>query len=102
MEKAHDFDLCQQYLMNNIEQMKQQMEEYKTELTKQSELCPIGKPLFNEIDHCFKEFVDTQRNYLTIRNDNQLNIFKDHIKESELFEIITIYYPTIDQVNRNN
>jgi hypothetical protein len=35
---------------------------------------------------------------LRMRINDQLMKFKDDIQEKELFEIITAYYPTMDQV----
>ena len=55
-----------------------------------------------QIDQYLKEFVDCQRNYLSIRSHDQLNKFNDDIMEHELFEIITSHYPTINNVSINN
>ena len=98
MAQTNDFQLCQQYLLNYIENIKQQMEQYQIELTKQSESYPITSISLIQIDHCLKEFVNCQRKYLSIRNNNQLIKFKDHIQEKELFEIINAFHLTIDQV----
>jgi len=89
MAKTDDSDLWQQYLINYIEDIRKQIDQYQMELTKQSELCPITKLSFDQIDHCLKDFVNCQRKYLSTRNNNQLLKFKDSMKENELFDIIT-------------
>jgi len=102
MAKTNDSDLFQEYLMNYIETIKKQIDQYQIELTKQSAFYPIKLLSLDQIDHGLKEFVNCQRKYLLTRNDKQLIKFKDNIEENELFEIITNYYPTIDQVNINS
>jgi hypothetical protein len=99
LAKTNDLELCQQYLTHYIEDMKKQIDQYELKLTKQSALCPIKFISLDQIDYCLKEFVDCQRNYLTIRNNNQLAKFQEKNEEKELFEIITAYYPTLDQVS---
>jgi hypothetical protein len=99
MTQTADSDICQQYLINYIEDLKNQIDQYQMELGNQSALCPITSLSLDHMDHCLKEFVNGQRNYLSRRNNDQLVKFKDHIEENELFEIITTYYPTVDQVS---
>ena len=68
MAHTNDFDLYQQYLLNYIENIKQQMEQYQIKLTKQSGSCSITSISLIQIDHCLKEFVDCQRKYLSTRH----------------------------------
>ena len=42
---------------------------------------------FDQIEHCLKEFVDRERKYLSMRNNEQLIKFKDNIHEKNLFKI---------------
>jgi oligoribonuclease (3'-5' exoribonuclease) len=99
MAKTNDFELCEQYLISYIEDMNKQMNEYQIKLAKQSELYPIIPISFEQIDHCLHEFIDCQRNYLSTRNNNQSIKFTDDITENKLFESITRYFPTLDQVS---
>ena len=86
--------------MNYIEDIKKQIDQYQIELAKQSEVwIPITSVSFVQIDHCLKEFVHCQRQYLSTRNNHQLTKSKDDIRITALFEIITSYYPTMDQVS---
>ncbi len=41
MAKTNDFELCQQYLINYIEDIKQQINYYERKLIEQTEVCPI-------------------------------------------------------------
>ncbi len=99
MAKTNDFKLCQQYLINYIEDIKKQINHYQIKLTEQSELCPITSISFEQIDKCLKEFVDCQRKYLSTRNNNQVAKFTDDIMENEFYDILTTSNPTIDKVS---
>ncbi len=64
MAKTNDFELCQQYLINYIEDIKQQINYYERKLIEQTEVCPILAITLEQIDHNLKQFVDRERNYL--------------------------------------
>ena len=102
MAQTDDFEICQHYLINYIKDIQQQIDQYQIKLTRQSTICPITSVSFDNIDHCLKEYVDCQRKYLSTRNNKQLIKFKGDIKENELFESVTTYYPTIDHVSINS
>ena len=103
MAKTDDSELYQQFLMTYIEDIKKQIDQYQIELVKQSDVwISIPSVSFDQIDRCLTEFVHCQRQYLSTRNHHQLTKFKDDIRESMLFEIITTYYPTMDQVSITN
>ncbi|CAF1348914.1 unnamed protein product [Adineta steineri] len=93
---THDFEICHQYLINYIQDIENQMNQYQIKLTEQSQSCPITTLTMDQIDSCLKEFINCQRQYLDKRNNNQLAKFKDNIKEKELFEILTTYSSTLD------
>lgn len=101
MANTDDSNLYQQYLINYIEDMKTKLNQLEMKLDEQSQLYTITFVPIDQMDYCLKEFVNCQRKYLLTRNNKQLGIFKDNMKGHELFEIITTYYPTIDQVSKN-
>lgn len=103
MAKTDDSELYQQFLMNYIEDIKKQIDQDQIELVKQADLwISIPSVSFDQLNNCLKEFVHCQRHYLSTRNNHQLTKFKDDMRESALFEIITTYYPTMDQVSITN
>ncbi|CAF1297315.1 unnamed protein product [Adineta steineri] len=97
MAKTNDFDICHQYLITYIEDIKQQIDKQQARLTENSALCSILPVSVNRIDHCLKELIDSERNYLLARNKGQLIKFKDYIYEKKLYELITSQCPTVDQ-----
>jgi len=100
MARSHDFLVCQQYLINYLEHVKQQMEQYKLKLSQQSALCPILPVSFDRINRCLQEFVDSEQNYLSKRNQNQLITFKDNLENKALYESIRRRYPTSNIPNQ--
>jgi hypothetical protein len=99
MAKTDESELCQQYLINYIKDIKKQINQYELELIKQSKSYPKTTLSLDLIDPCLKEFVNCQRQYLSTKSNKQLIKFKDDTQETELFEIITTYYPNMDQVS---
>ncbi|CAF4038986.1 unnamed protein product [Adineta steineri] len=98
MAKTNDFDICQQFLITYIEDIKQQLNEQQVKLTENSASCPILPMSFNRMDHCLKELVDSERNYLLTYTENQLIKFKDCIQEKQLYELIINQCPIVDQL----
>lgn len=98
MAKTNDFELCRQFLISYIETMKQQLDDYVKQLTEQITTCSMTDLSFEELDQILKQFVDRQRNYLSRRNNETLNRFKQNIQNNHIFQSISTYYPTIDQV----
>jgi hypothetical protein len=99
MAKTKDVELCQQYLRNYLENIKKQLNQCQITLFEQSQSCPITELTLDQIDRCLKEFVDCQRKYLSIRNTKQLIDFKNDMYEKDLYEMITAYHLTNDQVS---
>lgn len=46
---------------------------------------------FDELELRLKDFVHCERKYLSTRNNEQLNNFKDKIQQKELFETISTH-----------
>ncbi|CAF4696475.1 unnamed protein product, partial [Rotaria sp. Silwood2] len=96
MAISNDFDVCHQYLVNYITDLKKQINQCQIELIKQSKLCTFTTLSLDQIDQSLNEFVDCQRNYLSKRNNRQLSKFKDNFHEKELFESVTKYHLSFD------
>jgi hypothetical protein len=99
---TNDTKLCYEYLMNYLENIKQQLNQCQLELSKQSQSCPITNLSLNQIDHCLKEYVHTERNYLLTRNNEQFNKFQDNIREKDLYKTIVSYQLNINLVSTYN
>ncbi|CAF4078673.1 unnamed protein product, partial [Rotaria sordida] len=98
MAKTNDFDLCKEYLMNSIQNIKKQLNQYQLELAKQQfRTCPIIELSFEQIEHRLKELVNRERKYLSKRNNKQLIKFKDDFYEKELFKTISTYFPKTNE-----
>ena len=99
MSTTSDFESCQHYVINSIENVKQQLNQCQLNLIKQSEQCSsITLPL-DRIDSCLRTIVDHERKYLSIRNDHKLLRFKDQIHEKELATLISTYSLSMNVVS---
>ena len=92
MAKTNDFELATEYLTNYLQNIESYLSQCQMELTKHSQSYPIESLPFDQVELRLKEFVDRERNYLSTRNNEQLNNFKDDIRGKELFEIISICF----------
>ncbi|CAF1272421.1 unnamed protein product [Didymodactylos carnosus] len=102
MANTNDFQLCKEYLINYLQNIKTQLGQYQIELTKHFQSCPvIPKLSFDQIQHCRKELVDRERKYLSMRNNGQLIKFKDNIDETNLFNSICTSSLIHDQQNES-
>ncbi|CAF4172536.1 unnamed protein product [Rotaria sordida] len=98
MAKTNDFDLCKEYLMNYIQNIKKQLNQCQSELAKQqTQTSPILELSFEQIEHRLKELVNRERKYLSKRNNKQLIKFKDDFYEKELFKTISTYFPKTNE-----
>ncbi|CAF4890970.1 unnamed protein product, partial [Rotaria socialis] len=97
MANTNNFNVCQEYLINYINDIKQQLHQCQMELTKLYQSRPIATLSMNEVDRCLKEFIVCQRKYLSIRNNNQLVNFQDDLSEKELFTLVSAYSLTTNQ-----
>ena len=102
MAKTTNFESCHQYVMNQIDNIKQQLNQYQLELSNQSQSYSIISLSFDHIDHCLKEMVDRERKYLRGRNNDRLLNFKNDIHQNELFKMMSTYSTTLDLVRTDN
>lgn len=98
MAETHDFELCKQYLLTYIEDIRMQMNSLESRLIEQVDVCPITSMSMEQIDCHLKEFVQCQRKYLLSRNIRCVEKFQVNIQRDQSLEAISTYYPTIDQV----
>jgi hypothetical protein len=82
-----------------METIKTQLNKYQIELINQKQSCSIKDLSLDQIDLCLHKFIDCQRNYLTIRNNTELEKFKDNISANDLFQSISTHQLTTDQVS---
>lgn len=99
MANTNDFDLCRQYLLNYVETIKKQLNAYQIELDKQKQTCPIKDLTIDQIDNGLKKFIDSQRKYLSIRNNHELIKFKEIISAEDLSKTLSTCQLTTHQVS---
>jgi hypothetical protein len=79
--------------------MKKEIDTCHIQLNNQAQSFPLTTLSLDQLDHYLKEFVDSQRKYLSTRNNKQLQKFIDNFHENELCETISTYHlNSIDQV----
>ena len=100
VKTTNDTKLCQEYLCNHLENLIKQLRQCQTELTKQSQSCPLTSLSLDQIDHCLKGYVHSERNYLFTRNTNKLMKLKDHIHEQDLHQTIVFYQLNMNLVSK--
>ncbi|CAF5005094.1 unnamed protein product, partial [Rotaria magnacalcarata] len=96
--KTNDFENCHQYLLNHINDLKINLDQYQMELDRQSQSCPITTLSLDQIDQRLNEFVICQRKYLLMKNNNQLLKFKDNFHDQDLFKTVSTFRLTTDRV----
>ena len=98
MAKTNDFIECQSYLDANIKSLHEQVHECQLDLIKQAESFAMPQLSLNQIEHVLKACVDSQRAYLSSRNDEQLNKFNDHRHDRTVLPILSDHDLTREQV----
>jgi hypothetical protein len=99
MAKTHEHELCKQFVKNHFTEIQRQFEQYKTELKTQEQSCPATLLPVETLDHNLKDFVELQQKYLSNKMNAQLKRFKNTIDEKEVFQNLSTYNLTIDQVH---
>ncbi|CAF1506248.1 unnamed protein product, partial [Rotaria sordida] len=91
--------VCQQYVLTQLTDIKQQVDQCNSELSKQasSSSIPLLLPSLNILDSCLKEYVYLQQNYLFKRINQQLIRCKNDISDQKLYQQLLAYHLTIDQ-----
>ena len=105
MAKTDQLQICKQYVVTQLDNIKQQLDQCNSELTTQaqtslsssSSLMSILLPSQEILDRCLKEYVSLQQNYLFRRMDQQLIKYKDEIYDQQLYRHLSAYNITIAQ-----
>lgn len=92
MAKSSDLNYCRQYLVNILEAIQTELNKFQIELNTQKQSCPIVNVSIDQIDQYLKKFILCQRQYLSIRNNNEIKKFKEHLTASHSFQSISIQH----------
>lgn len=99
MAKTSEHLLCEQFVNNRLNDIKLQLDQCSTELKAQFHSCPITLlPLKTILDENLKQFVEIQLKYLSNKMNNRLIGYQGVIQEKQLFEILSTFSVTSDQV----
>ncbi|CAF1512292.1 unnamed protein product, partial [Rotaria sordida] len=96
VKTTNDTKLCHDFLVNYLENLKKQINQCELQLNEQCQSCPLTSLTLAQIDHCLKEYVRSERSYLSIRNNDQLIKFKDYIHEKDVFKTINTFQLSIN------
>ncbi|CAF1431427.1 unnamed protein product [Rotaria sordida] len=96
MANTTDFELCQQYVIEYIGEINHELDQCQMKLTKQTQPCPITTLPLEQIDSHMKKVVEKERQYVSLRNNDQLTEFKDDLHRQQLFQTISQYHLKFD------
>jgi len=101
MAKTDQLHICKQYVVTQLFNIKQQLDQCNLELTTQAQTSAsstlILLPSQEILDNCLKEYVCLQQNYLFKRMDQQLIKCKNEIRDQQLYRHLSAYNITIAQ-----
>jgi hypothetical protein len=90
MANTTESERCTQYVMENLTQIKKQLEQCTLELNRQSWDCPSSL-ILETVDLRLKEFVRLQRKSLFNKMNYQLTLFTDAVQEKELLQTVSTH-----------
>ncbi|CAF4222111.1 unnamed protein product, partial [Rotaria sordida] len=102
MTMTTNFELCRRYIIKYIKDIEHELDLYQMKLREQTQLCPVTTLPLVQIDSHLKKLVQRERHYLSVRNNDQLNKFKDDLHVQQLFETISQYQLTFDHNEYRN
>jgi hypothetical protein len=95
MAKTNEPEICQQFVMTQLNNIKHQLDQCNMELIRQTQSSiSILLPSIEILDNCLKEYVYLQQKYLFKRIENQLIICKDDIYDQKLYQQLSAYQLT--------
>ena len=97
MAQTDHADRIEHFLETYLIQLQQEFDQCTTHLTGQAFSCPTSLQL-SLVESQLKEFVRLHHLVATRKIHFQLNNFKDHIREKELLQQLSIYPLTHEQV----
>lgn len=99
MAKTDEHELCEQFVKKQLNELKLRLDQCTKELTLQSESCPTTLlPWKGTLDQKLKDFVEIQQKYLSNKMNCQLARYQNRIHEKELFQILSTFTLTSEQV----
>lgn len=99
MVKTNEHLLCEEFVKEHLNEIKSKLDQCTNELTTQFQSCPITlSSLKTTLDQNLKEFVQLQQKYVSNKKNYQLKRYQDMIHEKELFQILSTFTLTNDQV----
>ncbi|CAF1465655.1 unnamed protein product [Rotaria sordida] len=81
-----------QYVIEYISEINHELDQCQMKLTKQTQPCPITTLPLEQIDSHMKKVVEKERQYVSLRNNDQLTKFKDDLHRQQLFQPISQYH----------
>ena len=100
MAKTNESELCQQFAMNHLTEIRVQFDQGQTELIVQSQSCPSTlSATLETIDRGLNEFVQLQQKHLSTKMNSQLKRYKAIIREGELFRNWSLDHRIAEHVN---
>jgi galactitol-specific phosphotransferase system IIB component len=98
MAKTNEPEICQEFVMTQLTNIKHQLDQCNMELIGQTQSSiSILLPSIEILDNCLKEYVYLQQNYLFKSIDNQLIRYKDDIYDQKLYQQLSAYHLTTTQ-----
>ena len=99
MAKTDKSEICQQYVISKLTNIRHQLDQCNMELFRQTESTSISilLPSFDILDKCLKDYVSLQQKYLFKRIENQLITYKDDIHDQKLYQQLFAYNLTTVQ-----
>ena len=98
MAQTKNDNEVEHFLQAYLHQLQQQLDQCTTELIAQAISCPQSISL-SLMESPLQEFVRLHHLDLTRRINFQINTFREHIHEQELFQQLSSYPLTQEQVN---
>ncbi|CAF5113724.1 unnamed protein product [Rotaria sp. Silwood1] len=98
MANTTDFELCRQYIIKYIKENNHELDQCQLKLRKQTQSRPVTTLPLEQIDSHMKKVVEKERQYVSLRNNDQLTKFKDDLHRQQLFHTISQYHLTFDHM----
>jgi hypothetical protein len=98
MIQSNTHIVIQKYIEDYLILLRNKINQYRAELTKQSASCPLPLSPLEIIDQRLKEFVRSHHIDLIRTINYQVNKVKDNIYEKQLFKQLSCYYLTTEQI----
>ncbi|CAF1495225.1 unnamed protein product [Adineta steineri] len=96
--KTNEFNLCQQYIVESLNQTKIHLDLCYAKLNTQSQSWISTLPSLDILDDNLKKFVRQQKKHSSTRINKQLKQYKDVLEENKSFQHISLYLTPNDRI----